>query len=1076
MDSSIRVKALQTDESYIVQAPAGSGKTTLLIQRYLSLLAETDATPSTVLAVTFTRKAASEMQLRIMTALRSALQPAPTEEYKKLTYSIARKVLARDTAEKWGLLSNPSSLRITTIDGFVQSILKQMPLTYGEVSGSSLVDDLDAFYREVVDDFLHQYYDGVAECAGLQALFALYNNNYETVVDLLVGLLYSRDQWAHIVLDIKSNGYNAIVGAFNDILDYSKGIMHDKLSCIEGWQELSKYLSNNLSPDDSEELGCKALANIFLTDGLSFRKRLTKKEGFPSAADFKSKEDKEKAKLLKEKMLCAMLYLQEDSNFINAVISAKYLDDSLFDTGTIESLCSVLPYLLASFNHYSLERGKIDYISSILSAIDSVQDDEDVNIEKYVELRIDHLLIDEFQDTSYSQFKFLEVVSRNMVSQHNATYFLVGDPLQSIYRFRGADVSLFQQVVDYGFNGNRLEHLQLNSNYRSSSELVSKYNTIFNALFPKQNDINYGQFTYVPSDAKGPNANKGSQCYLHQYPSPEEEALGVCNQIEGVLKNDPTGSIAVLIQNRSQVNRLTQAFRSRGIPFIGVDLESLDVKMAIKDFLSLYNALTDKADTLSWCALLRSPFIGLSYQALEAILHGGPYNPIADHIYATAQEKPDMFSKRQLEVLQLLKRWQENRYRYQEQKWLSKIWDYIGGAALYPDERDAINKTLDILIGKTLLAHPPSPVEVMEALKKQYATTKQVAPNLVQIMTIHKAKGLEFDSVIIPFSDRQAKGVSPQAIIWDSFTIDDQKYWLAASKSPNEKNAPGYMKFIKHINQKKSEYERLRLLYVALTRAKSNLFITGVMQEKKNSGNSYFDLLSDFLPISTCESHESIDISLKNNKNTRINSSLPSEAEHYINLPSSDFIDSENQQWLEDFQKAEGLTAGRHQAIVGNIVHRLYQILCLDHTIQDISPDTLAFYMRQYGVSSLSWEQDAADISLMVQRFIKGKVGRWIRYQSQESHCEWVLPYRRGKFIQEVVIDRAFVENNTIWIIDYKTGDISDAHLKTYQSQLLNYRKILRAYDSRTIKLALYHPDIKGQEQLTLVEDASVLV
>jgi ATP-dependent exoDNAse (exonuclease V) beta subunit len=152
-DAPQRQHALDATLSFIVQAPAGSGKTELLVQRYLVLLARVQV-PESIIAITFTRKAANEMRLRIIQALEQA-HSTPLSTGKELTrYRLAKKVLAQDQTLTWNLLANPNRLRILTIDSFCQSLTRQMPLlsTLGEKL--TPVDTPQFLYRLAVQELL----------------------------------------------------------------------------------------------------------------------------------------------------------------------------------------------------------------------------------------------------------------------------------------------------------------------------------------------------------------------------------------------------------------------------------------------------------------------------------------------------------------------------------------------------------------------------------------------------------------------------------------------------------------------------------------------------------------------------------------------------------------------------------------------------------------------------------------------------------------------------------------------------------------------------------------------------------
>ena len=148
-DDQARKDALDVARSFIVQAPAGSGKTELLIQRYLCLLATVD-NPEEVLAITFTRKAAAEMRLRVVLALqRAARGEAPDAAHEKITARAAKAVLVRDHEAGWDLIDNPRRMRVQTLDSLNASIARMRPLTAGATTGAATVDmaEMSALYR-----------------------------------------------------------------------------------------------------------------------------------------------------------------------------------------------------------------------------------------------------------------------------------------------------------------------------------------------------------------------------------------------------------------------------------------------------------------------------------------------------------------------------------------------------------------------------------------------------------------------------------------------------------------------------------------------------------------------------------------------------------------------------------------------------------------------------------------------------------------------------------------------------------------------------------------------------------------
>src|SRR5579862_4993417 len=154
-DKRDREHALSPTESFIVQAPAGSGKTELLIQRFLTLLNHVKV-PEEILAITFTKKAANEMRMRVMNALKQAAsEPEPDSAHAKLTWRLAKRVLQRDNEYQWSLMQNPNQLRIQTIDSLCTYITKQLPLLSHFGSSPQIADNPLFLYREAVQEVLY---------------------------------------------------------------------------------------------------------------------------------------------------------------------------------------------------------------------------------------------------------------------------------------------------------------------------------------------------------------------------------------------------------------------------------------------------------------------------------------------------------------------------------------------------------------------------------------------------------------------------------------------------------------------------------------------------------------------------------------------------------------------------------------------------------------------------------------------------------------------------------------------------------------------------------------------------------
>ena len=196
-DESARKSALDTSRSFIVQAPAGSGKTELLIQRYLALLATVEL-PEQVIAITFTRKAAAEMRGRVLAALNGAAQnQLPAETHRIKTHELALRVLARDQAQGWELLTQPQRLRINTLDALNAWLAQQLPMLSGGVAGARILEDSRDFYGLAARRLLEQLAEDSPLGRALKRLLEHSNAGIERLEVLLAGLLPTRDQWLH---------------------------------------------------------------------------------------------------------------------------------------------------------------------------------------------------------------------------------------------------------------------------------------------------------------------------------------------------------------------------------------------------------------------------------------------------------------------------------------------------------------------------------------------------------------------------------------------------------------------------------------------------------------------------------------------------------------------------------------------------------------------------------------------------------------------------------------------------------------------------------------------------------------
>ena len=192
-DRDQRARALDPTRSFIVQAPAGSGKTELLIQRYLALLARVED-PESVVAITFTRKAAGEMRRRVLEALEKAAGPEPEQPHEAETWRLARAVREHDAALGWDLVRNASRLRVRTIDSLCESLVRRMPWLSRLGAPPEIVEIAAGLYRKAARRTIDLVEDG-AHRTSLARVLSHLDNDYAALTEFLTAMLSRRDQW-----------------------------------------------------------------------------------------------------------------------------------------------------------------------------------------------------------------------------------------------------------------------------------------------------------------------------------------------------------------------------------------------------------------------------------------------------------------------------------------------------------------------------------------------------------------------------------------------------------------------------------------------------------------------------------------------------------------------------------------------------------------------------------------------------------------------------------------------------------------------------------------------------------------
>ncbi len=1093
-DQQQRLQALDPQQSFIVTAPAGSGKTELLAQRFLVLLNQVNH-PEEVIAITFTRKAASEMRTRIINALKSALQAAPTAEHAQLTWQKAQAVLARDEKLKWQLLLNPNRLRIVTIDSLCASIVKQMPILANFGSMPCISDNPIELYRNAAHNILMQLENQTAYSGAIEVLLSHLDNNYNVAIDLLVSMLAKREQWLpHLINVDKSKleaGFQYLISqhlqaSLNAFLpaDFNQLIILAKtaadLVTDDSPLALLRELQHTTLTANFKSLALwQALAHLVLTKDNQWRKTVTKNEGFPASKDLQ---------IHKQSMLELLQALREHPNLLHLLTTVKTLPPPYYSDQQwqiINALITLLPIVSAALFVEFQQHSRVDFIEISTKAIHALgQPHDPSDLALALDYRMKHILVDEFQDTSYNQFRLLEHLTAGWQQGDARTLFLVGDPMQSIYRFRQAEVGLFLRAKQHGINHIKLKPLALSVNFRSQRHIVDWVNTQFKAIFPAQDNIINGAVKHSTALAASLE-NHPDQIQLKAFFNTTDNLIAeqIIAVIQELKQQYPYDKTAILVRARSHISLLLPLLKQHGISYRAVEIEDLSSRQIIEDLTALTKALLHPAHRIAWLAILRAPWLGLSLADIHTIASIDPYLTIWDKLcrFNEIVNLSKDGKNRLKNFTAIVGHFLQNRRQYLLTDSIRAVWLSLGGPACCQSKTDLADaKRFFELLAELEQAGDISDFEQLDLkIASLFASPNVLADDTLQIMTIHKAKGLEFDHVILPALDRKAPNASAQLLLWQESPrgneeIDD--LLLAPIKSSEDEIDPFY-RFLDNQEKLKLYYETARLLYVAVTRAKKSLFLFAHFKAtdkgiSKPTQTSLMHLLWDNLQNEVTQQyqqHQQFPLLQINELEFRGN--LRRLSANW-QLP---IVKNHDSLWQDQFitlEKVENnvLNDSASSRLIGIFIHRLlYQIAEGKINLLDHAHLTTHWHVSLLNLGLPENEIDKAILHIQhcLQQGLKNKVLQWILSKEHlTAKNEYPLSFVQNGRVQHYIVDRTFVDcNNIRWIIDYKTAvpkpnQHLDNFLKQqaqfYQPQLLQYAKVLKQIDGRSVKMGLY--------------------
>jgi len=1089
-DTVTRERVLDGTRSFLVQAPAGSGKTGLLIQRFLSLLARVDR-PERIVAMTFTRKAAAEMRERVIGALRdAAVRKVGADDHERRTLELAKAALEQDAQRGWELRLHPARLQIQTIDALCAGLVRQAPLASRFGAMPRIEEQAASLHRAAAGNALRA---AALSDRDWRRLLAHLDNDAGATIAQLAAMLAKREQWLReLPGDDPKELRRKLEAALEAEIRGELGTLHAafprtlsaELVACEAYaaanlaaRDHASALAATLracaaddglpSPEVANLSAWKDLANwLLVANDARFRKTVTTADGFPAKGNGSGSLDRATRKALMELLLARLSSVP----------------------GLAESLATILKRCAAELLVAFAAAGTVDFPQAMLAALDALGEVDAPNeLLLRLDRRIEHLLIDEFQDTSLSQFELIRRLTAGWVPGDGRTVFAVGDPMQSIYRFRQAEVRLFVEAQQQGHIADvPVECRTLRRNFRSRPEIVEWVNTIFPEILGPRSDPWRSAVAYEPATPTRP-ADAVPAVGLEMFDNPGDEAAAVVAQVRAARQRGGQ-NIAVLVRARTHLSFILPALRDAGLSYAAVELDALSERQSVLDLVSLTHALAQPADRLAWLSVLRAPWCGLVLADLLALTS---FADAADAPIASVlmHEKVALSADGQSRLARaapILASALEARGRASLSARVRGCWLALGGPACVEDalDLDAAEQYFALLAQHERSGEVADWAGFIDALGELRAAPidgTKAAP-LLTVMTLHRAKGLEFDTVIMPGLGRATKSDEATLMRWRR---RPDGVLLAPIRARGREKEPVY-EYLSMLERDEEDAELGRLLYVGCTRAKERLQLiashdtdakTGIVQWKKPPSGSALAKLwhamagLDVPQRAAAKTPEPIAPKLNRLalpwSPPLLAPSIPITSRAKSLGESAPPFD-----WVHETARCMGIVGHRifrEVAEQGAPAWHEQRIAALG--------SRLAAELAHAGVAAADIDATAATIQAALQRSLADARGKWL---FDPRHLDARAEYALSSFIDgqvaNVVLDRSFVDSDGArWVVDLKFSqhegrDIEaflDIERERYRDQLERYARVIRKLDNKPVRLGLYFPLLGGWREWT---------
>lgn len=1016
----------------VLKASAGTGKTYRLSLEYLATLLRGESYKD-ILVMTFTKKATSEIQDRVIEFLIKMFREKDEELYENIKKLYPDLDLSNENVKKvyYEVLDNKDRLKIFTIDGFINNIFKNVIAPYLNIFSYEIIDDIEN------TEILLKCFEKIVQERDEFEKFKMFlqnrtERNIENYLDILRKLIDNR--WKMILLQenevlTKKEKYDESISIEN-VIDYLlETFVNIRMKKKEEDKPLSNYISKTLNwVCDLEREKYKEIALENWNEILKGEKcwdgrrvKTTKKVDLDSELEVLQEGFKD---LKKE--ISKAIFNSEILPFEKEVLSF---------TENLYKIYDSIKFSEKKFTHLDISSYLFNYIGN-----EDVNLLKDGKITQYFKDVFDSefktVFIDEFQDTSILQWKIL----RGLINQCE-TLICVGDEKQSIYGWRGGEKALFENLS----NIIEVSEETMSTSYRSCKNIVDFTNFVFKVISEAYEDDEINKemgYTWNFTDVDGKSPEEGyvevitessqkllddeeddREYLLEDDPSEEDIKENMMETLVDSLEenfSENYGDIAIIARSNAQLRDIAFILGERKIPFVIESNESIIYHRAVNPIYKLIKYIVLK-DELSLFEFLRSDVVNIDNIQLKYLLTNREIveKYLCDNLENEDEIKNYEFSEYVLEVLKDIRKISKD---LDNKNIVIDIIEKFSICSVFKSKSDLKNIFSFLELSKIY----GNIVDFYKDLKeeKNNPKFKQVSleeNNAVTLMSIHKSKGLEFETVYY-YHESTRKGFGGGVDLYIdfkepfekiiNFTFIDKKYEKALMELDKD------YEFMKEL-ELKNDQEEINGIYVALTRAKKNLFVV-----KGKTGNRYFEEAIESLKEKKVGKifKKSLKESLENISEEFIKKNIP------LNLKESPIEECElpNRGVLIDVTTEE-------KRIVGKAIHYYLEYIIHNEPHEHIEARKNVFskYASIIGEKRL---QETLDKPEFRKFFLENEIifdKRW-----DYIYPEYEIYYEEDKELKR--IDRLMIKKATktskgrILIVDYKTGGIDQEQLDKY--------------------------------------------